>query len=169
MWSFSHRHPSRHQITRESYEALHKELILKCRSLADRCGSTDPVYYELADVVKPWINPQVLSRTDHELLISLLNRCGDIQRQLGGRTWTWSTCISGSSFRMILASVIVATLLLWSGTTEALFSTIIDRLRDWSTLVLVTIKWSNDSQRIFFGGGVLVIVTLIVAVREARR
>jgi hypothetical protein len=163
---FARRRPARNHITRESYAALHMELIGKCRSLAESRGSGDPLYAELAEIVEPWISPQVLGRTDHDLLIFLLYRCRDLQRQLGIRTWIWS--VSSLSFRVIVASLVVAALLLWSGTTEALFSTIVDWLRDWSTVAWVTIKWSTDLQRIFFLGVVLLIVSLIAVVRTAR-
>jgi hypothetical protein len=93
-------------------------------------------------------------------------RCLDLQRQLGCRTRNWSS--SPIPIRIVLASVAVAVILLWTGTTEAIFSTIVDRFRSWLTLVWVTIKWSSDLERIFFLGIVLVIVSLIAVVRTAR-
>jgi len=163
---FAHRHPGRNQITRESYAALHKELIDKCRTLAERRGSGDPLYGKLPDIVEPWINPQVLGRTDRDLLIFLLYRCRDIQRQLGSRTWNWSA--SRVPFRVIVASLLVATLLLSFGITEAVFSAVVDRLRDWTTVAWVSIKWSSDLEKTFFLGVVLVVVWMLVVVRTAR-
>jgi hypothetical protein len=141
-------------------------VIAKCRSVSESQDPADPLYETLAEVVKPWVSLEILKRTDNELLISLLYRCRDLERQLGCRTRVWWR--SQIPIRLLLASVIVAALLLWLGAAEGVFMALVDWLRSWAVVIWVTIKWSSDLERIFFLGIVLVVVSLIAVVRTAR-
>jgi serine/threonine protein kinase len=60
----------------QSYRLLHKRLVERCEALAkDANGVRREFMLSLAELVKPWLNPDTLNRTDRELLYSLLWLC----------------------------------------------------------------------------------------------
>jgi hypothetical protein len=64
------------RVEPENYRLLHRRLVEECEALA---RTTDGIGREfllsLAELVKPWLNPHTLNRTDRELLRSLLWLC----------------------------------------------------------------------------------------------
>ncbi|HKI21232.1 MAG TPA: hypothetical protein VKA15_25285 [Isosphaeraceae bacterium] len=77
--------PARRRLDPRAYESLRSGVIAACRSLAATDGRERPFYAGLEETVKPWLNLNVLERTDREILGGLLTRCREMERQLNGR------------------------------------------------------------------------------------
>ncbi len=163
---FAWRHGARRRVDSQAYGALRREIIALCRSLAETDPDNAARYRSLEGVVRPWLNPRVLSRTERELLVSLLFRCRDAEAGLYGRSWRWS--LSGPFLLVFLGTAAVAALFLLSGTLNSVLTASVERLRDWTTQIVIAIKWTTDFQRVFFLAGVLTVVSLIAIMRTKR-
>jgi hypothetical protein len=163
---FACRRAARKSVEPGAYCALRQELIMACRSLADEDPSNAATYRSLEEMILPWITPQTLDRTDHELLVFLLNRCRQVERRFRGRLGRVQ--FSRRIVPIALGAVGIAVILLWSGKVDAILASLVGRLQDWSTELWIAIKWSTDLQRIFAIGVVLLIVSLFAVVRTAR-
>jgi hypothetical protein len=85
---FARRHRTRCSADAEAYRKLHKEVLELCRSLAGRADETRRAFFEsLEELAKPWLNPEVLERTDWEILLDVVARCDQAAGELGGRRY----------------------------------------------------------------------------------
>src|SRR5258708_6988459 len=82
---FALRLPAGKRVDTKSYGILYEGLIAICRSLVEATGGThsdDPG--SLERIVRPWMTPRTLAQADREILESLLARCREVERELGG-------------------------------------------------------------------------------------
>jgi hypothetical protein len=163
---FACRRGARKWVDPRAYRALRQELIIACRSLAEDDPSNAATYRALEEMILPWLTPEALDRTDHELLVFLLNRCRQVERRLRGRLGRVQ--VPRRLVPIALGAVGMAVILLWSGKVDAILASLVGRLQDWSTELWIAIKWSTDVQRIFAVGVVLLVVSLVAVVRTAR-
>jgi hypothetical protein len=64
------------RVEPENYHVLHRRLVDECEALASNAdGLGREFLLSLAELVKPWLYPHTLNRTDRELLRSLLCLC----------------------------------------------------------------------------------------------
>ncbi len=163
---FAWRRGARRRVDPQAYGALRREIIAACRSLAQSDPHNASRYRSLEVVVRPWLNPRVLNRTERELLLSLLARCRDAEAGLSGRSWQWS--VPRPAVLVFLGALAVAALFLLSGTLNSVLTASVERLRDWTTQIEIAIKWSTDFQRVFFLGSVLLVVSMFAIMRTKR-
>jgi hypothetical protein len=67
-----------------AYQDLYRDLVDRCERLAATADEGRRDFFRgLAELVRPWVQPHSLARTDPELLIALLARCRRAERDLG--------------------------------------------------------------------------------------
>jgi hypothetical protein len=84
---YAWRRPARRWVAPKAYAVLRQDLIATCRSLAKSGTANQRSYKNLAERMEPWLSPRVLSRTEPELLESLLQCCRQIERELRRQPW----------------------------------------------------------------------------------
>src|SRR4051794_38241925 len=86
--SFARLRPGRRRIATQDYVRLYQELLRDCRGLAESAGEEAGRFYrDLEDLVRPWLTPSVLARSERDILLDLVVRCRDVERRLGIRSW----------------------------------------------------------------------------------
>ena len=83
---FARRQRARRFVDPQKYDALHKDLVDACSSLAGMVDETDRMYLQgLEQLVLPWVSTQSFRQADRDILADLFNRCRQVDRDLGGR------------------------------------------------------------------------------------
>jgi hypothetical protein len=123
-------------------------------------------YRYLEDLAQPWLDPHTLATADRDILFDLLLRCQQAEHQLGRRSWlralpSWATPL------LVCASVF-AIMLLYTGQSLVLLSTVLDRARDWLDVLFVRIIRSTDLERLLVVGLALIAVSIYAVSRTAR-
>jgi hypothetical protein len=164
---FALRRPARRRVDRHEYRVLHKELLERCRTLAESANEVETAFYRyLESLAQPWLSPAVFVRADREILLDLLVRCRQADLQLGGRSWVRS--IAGWVIPAIVISALFVVLLVVLGALDRAGFAVLERLRGWSDDLWFAVKRSTEIQRLFFVGAVLVVVSIIIVSRTAR-
>jgi serine/threonine-protein kinase len=99
----------RAQVNAEAYKLLHAQLLEVCRAQAEAAeGPQRAAFQRLEAIAEPWLTPQSLAAADRETLASLLQRCKEVERDLGvdGGAHLWALAA-------VLAALAVAALLGW--------------------------------------------------------
>ncbi len=165
---FASRRGARQRVDPQKYGALRHEIIALCRALAETDPGNASLYRSLEGVVRPWLNLRVLNRTERELLVSLMARCRDAEAGLYGRRRSWRWSVPGRAVLVFLGALAVAAMFLLSRTMSSILYASVEVLRDWTTQTVVAIRWSTDSQRVFFLAGAFLVVSLIAISRTRR-
>jgi hypothetical protein len=164
---FARRRPGRGRVDPREYVALHKELIQECRTLAESADEVEGVYYRyLADLVQPWLTPSVLARADHDILVELLARCLQVERQLGVRAWSRMIPVKAPQALLTLLLAVAAILLI--STIGGGGYSVLDWLRSWSDVLWIAVKRSSDVERLCLIGIILIFVSIFSVSRTAR-
>jgi hypothetical protein len=87
---FALRRSGRRRVDPQAYSDLRSRLMATCRALAESATDAErrAYYTALEETVRPWLNPNVIGRTDHEILSALLSRCHEVEQELTGRRRT---------------------------------------------------------------------------------
>jgi hypothetical protein len=153
------------RITPEEYAALHGELR---RTLAGMLDGPERAYYEgLAKMAAPWLSIDVLENADREILLNLLVRCREIQRQLGIhrpivvlRRWARRT--------LGLLALLALILLGFRMADSVLFP-----VWRWMKEEFIILRWalrrSGDVPWFVLLGAIVILVGMYVLSRTARR
>jgi hypothetical protein len=164
---FALRRPARRRVDRHGYRILHKELLERCRSLAESANEVEASFYRyLESLAQPWLSPAVFVRADQEILLDLLVRCRQADLQLGGRSWGRS--IARWVIPAIAIPALLIVLLVLLGALDRAGFAVLDRLRGWSDDLWFAVSRSTEIQRLFFVGAALVILSIIIVTRTAR-
>jgi hypothetical protein len=164
---FALRRPARRRVDRHEYRVLHKDLLDRCRLLAESANEVEASFYRYLEcLAQPWLSPAVFVRADHEILLDLLVRCRDADLQLGGRSWVRS--IAGWVIPTFVACALSAVIMVVLGALDSAGFAVLDRLRGWSDDLWFAVRRSTELQRLTFVGAVLLIVSVIVVTRTAR-
>jgi hypothetical protein len=164
---FARRRVGLRRVDPQEYVLLHKELTQACRMLAQSANEVEGAFYRyLEDLVQPWLTPSVLARADREILIDLLVRCRQAERQLGVRSWLRS--VPAWAPRALVVSLLVAIGILLIGTGDGGWLSGLGRLRGWSDDLWFALRHSSDVERLCFIGTVLIIVSIFTVSRTAR-
>lgn len=151
---FARRRPARRRVNSRAYRALHQELIATCRSLADAADAELRAYYEGLEVLaRPWLGPKTLEHADGAILASLLDRCRQVEAELGVRhrfrsRFTWSI----TPLLVALALAVSLALLLFVDVDPA---RALDQARGWSDALWFAVRRSSDMLK-------LAVVTVLV-------
>jgi hypothetical protein len=138
---FARRGLARRRVDPGAYAALRDDLIATCRSLAEADGQRRSYYLSLEETVRPWLNPRVLARTDREILCTLLDRCREVERELGRRRWTLEWPRDRGPGWMIIAGA-VGMVLAWS--LPEFSRPAVEAARDVADTAWLTIKYAGS-------------------------
>lgn len=164
---FARRRPSRRRIDAEGYAVLYKELMRYCRALAESANEVEASFYRyLEELVRPWMNPGVLARSDRDILLDLLVRCRQAERQLGIRSWT--RAIPDWAPRAILLSLLAAAGITLFVAGAGGWLSALDRLRGWSDDLWFAAVRSSDVERLCSIGIIMIIVSIFTVHCTAR-
>jgi hypothetical protein len=161
------RHRRNLGVDLRQYDGLYHDLIRDCRALANAGGEVDGCFYRsLEKLVLPWLTLRTLARSDPEILLDLLTRCREAERSLGVRTWA----------RVIATRapwVLAISLLVSAGMVSVIgmgrWQAALDRLRDWTDILWFAALRSSDFQRFCLSGLVIVLASILIVSRTARR
>ena len=164
---FARRRPGRRRVDPQMYVVLYKALIQECRKLAESANEVEGTFYRyLGDLVQPWLTPSVLARADRDILIDLLVRCRQVERQLGVPSWPRS--VRDWAPRAVVVSLIIAVGILLIGAGDGGWHSGLDRLRGWWDDLWFAIKWSSDVERLCVISIILILVSILSISRTAR-
>jgi hypothetical protein len=164
---FARRRPARRKVDPQSYRVLHKELVGHCQALAASANAVDAAFLRyLLNLVQPWLSPSVLARADSEILMDLLVRCRQAERQLG--IWSWAQALTGRALLVLILSLLVFIAVLALGSTGDFWQIALDRIRDGSDDIWVAVKRTSEVERLSVVGIILIIVSIIAVSRTAR-
>jgi hypothetical protein len=80
---FAGRHRGARVVDPEEYQALHRQLLAACRTLAGGAeGPERQLYQRLEELVRPWLTVYALRQADREILLDLLVRCRQAEQEL---------------------------------------------------------------------------------------
>jgi serine/threonine protein kinase len=96
-------------IDAEGYRFLHADLLAGCRSAVATQPEKRALFQKLEELIQPWLSLQVLSRTEPDILRTLLRRCRQAEGALGLRMASWNIArTSGLLLLVVLAGMAVA-------------------------------------------------------------
>jgi len=160
---FANRRSARHRVRLESYATLHRELIAACRSSAASADEENRAYFEgLERLVTPWLSPKTLARADGEIIASLLARCREVEREIGGRRGSPSLARIARISLLVVGFVGCFVLLTWVAVD---WDTLVGRVRDWSDVIRLGAMRLSDSQKL----GIAAVVVVLISVRLLSR
>jgi len=160
--------PARRGVDPRAYATLRDELIAACRSLAEVDDERCSYYTALEDLVRPWINPRVLARTDREILGTLLSLCREVEQDLGGRRWRPEWTFPVVPARMLAAGAALVALA-WA--LLVFGPPVLAVVRDTFDVAWVTLKYSGylgGFPMLSLVGTLLVVAAMFVVSRTAR-
>jgi hypothetical protein len=164
---FARRRPGRRQVDSREYVILYKELIRDCHGLGDSASEVEKSFYRyLEELVRPWLAPGMLARSDRDILLDLLARCRQAERRLGVRSWT--RVVSDWAPRAIMLSLLAAAGITFFMTGAGGWLWALSRLRGWSDDLWFAAKYSSDVERLCFVGVVLIVVSMFTVSRAPR-
>jgi hypothetical protein len=83
---FAYRRSASRHLDEAAYAELFARLVEACRAGADSDDVARAAYFQaLEELVRPWMDPRTLARTDRASLTILLDRCRQVERDLAGR------------------------------------------------------------------------------------
>jgi hypothetical protein len=162
---FARRRPARRRVDPREYRALYCELTASCRDLASAGDEAGRAYYErLEATVRPWLSLRALEHADREVLGSLLDRCRQVDRELGG----WSLPIYRVlALTVLLPSALVALSALTWNARGSLF-TVVELMQDWSNVIWFATRRASDLEKLFALGLILISTSIIMISCTAR-
>jgi hypothetical protein len=156
----------RARVRPSAYHRLHRELTETCRALAEASEGPRRDFFEgLLTLAEPWLSPRALASADRAILASLLSRCREVERELGGRS-RWSAVVRSPMAALALVSAALASLGA-SRLTARDWSSGLEWVRDWSDVAWAAIVHSNDYQKVLVFALVVVLVSIRLASRAA--
>jgi hypothetical protein len=164
---FARRRAGRTRLDPQEYIELHRQLITISRALASSANEVEAAFYGyLEDLLKPWMDLDIMGRADRDILFDLLIRCRHVDAQLGGRSWF--CVLRGRRVPAFLGALSFAIILLCMNRISVLFSTVMGYAQAWSYLLYLRAIYSTDVERLFVVGLVLIAVSIYMVSRTAR-
>ncbi len=86
-------------VSTEAYKLLHTQLLEVCRAQAEAAeGPQRAAFQRLEAIAEPWLTPQSLGAADRQTLVSLLERCRQVEREMGigpgVNLWAWAATVA---------------------------------------------------------------------------
>jgi hypothetical protein len=163
---FAWRRPARRRVNPRDFAALRTELIAVCRSLAEADSQTGSYYGGLEEMVRPWLNLQVLDRTDQEILLMLLVQCREVERELNGRRWRLELPLHlRPAVRLASTGIVVVGLVL---VLQVIGFSVIGTLRDVCNTIWLTVKYADNLQKLSAIAVLIILAAMYTVSRSAR-
>jgi hypothetical protein len=164
---FARRRAGRHRVDPQDYVALHLEVIDRCRALGASADEEEAAFYRRAeDLARPWLNLDVLTRAEREILFDLIVRCRGVEAQLTHRSPFRSFLTRGMPF--LLATLFFVNILLWSNGILVFLKMTLYHARDWSDRLWYRVSSASDLQWMLFLGCALLGISAYLLSRPAR-
>jgi len=85
---FAHGKGARQRVSPRVYQELYDRLLTACRAQAgDAEADSWRYFWKLGELVRPWMTVEALAGANRDVLCDLLNRCQQVEQQLGGKRW----------------------------------------------------------------------------------
>ncbi len=164
---FARRRRGRRRVDPRAYQAVHGELLAACRALAASCeGEQRARCQRLEEMVRPWMSCRVLELAEAEILLDLLARCRQAEREWGLRTRADAARRWLGPGLALLAALAAAGFL--AATANWLLLPAWGWLKDWLHVTWLGVKRSSDLELLGVGGVLVVLVAIYVVSRAAR-
>jgi hypothetical protein len=171
---FARRTPGRLRMSERHYHLLHQELIAACRALAAIPEAPrrelGPMLEKLA---QPWLTCSALERADRDILLDLLARCRQAERDMGvGRPalavlpWALGTLLlAGAAALVGLAAQASGTLRSPLGPQLRDLA----QLRAWTQPAWILVRWLVTVPSMLAVGAAVIVIAIVLVARAARR
>jgi hypothetical protein len=148
------------------YEALHRELLAASRALAAAEGARREFYRRLEEVARPWLTARALEQADRELLLDLLARCRQAERELRPPPWPGAGVLWAAAAVALSGAVAAVVLLFW--TAGRAWSPAQEWLRGRWQAVGQAARATGEAGWWFVAGAVVALVAIVVVWRGGR-
>lgn len=163
--SFARRNVKSRRIDVQSYRALYEGLLEACRCRMARPDiDANGLMHRLEELVKPWLTPDILARTDPEVLQNLLERCRKAEEELCGK----SAGLSLAQWGAIAALSLVAVIILWCALIDAKALPILRQLQEGMEAIRAFFRQTTVVQRLFLIGALVAFGSILVVWRTNR-
>ncbi len=154
----------------EAFVDLRRRLLVTCRDLTSSALGEEKEFYEhLEGLVRPWAAPEVLARTDRELLYDLMLRCQEAERRLCGNDDGESTLGFAVKLTAAVVAGVVVALLTIPLLSRELVSGWPERLGETAGGLGHALQDMGDTTKMLLIGGALGLTALALVSRAARR
>jgi hypothetical protein len=150
----------------QEYQALHRELLVACRALGGAAGARREFYLRLEELARPWLTSQALEQADRELLLGLLARCQQVEKELQrssglGADLRWAVAVVALS-----GAVAVGILLVWNAGWA--WAPAQEWLRGWWQKLVLMARDTGEAWWWFVAGVLVALGAIVVAWRSGR-
>ncbi len=151
----------------QKYAALHDELLERCQARARESVDEQKTFYENVEkLLRPWLNTEVLTQTQRDILLEILGHCRKAERELGGRACPE---LSRRWRRPVLRALAGATGLGVLGWAALRWSLPLQTLFKSSRFQINTaLDHLSVSERWLLGGVIAIVVAMILLSRPAK-
>lgn len=161
-----HRRRARRKVDPSDYVALHSELMLTCRSLAEMLHDEERAYFlNLENIAKPWMNPHSFRQADREILENLLRLCHRVEKELGGRSWRFPDL--RRYFRLPFPFVAGTALIVIFWATRRAWAPMFQHGRTWSEAFRVCLDRTTYTHSLLVPAILVVVTSSYVVSRSA--
>jgi hypothetical protein len=146
------------------YHSIYRELTSTCRELAsadDEARRDD--YKRLEATVRPWLSLKVLDRTDRAILDSLLDRCRQVDRELGAKP-----LVDGRVVLAVLLPVGLVALSFVGWSARGLLFNAMEHVQGWSAALWLAARRASDLEKLFALCLIAACLSVIIVSRAAR-
>lgn len=163
---FARRRRRRRLVRIAAYAEVYGTLILASRALAVADESRQELCRHVEDLVRPWMSPRVLERTDRELLRDLLAQCRIVSQTLDPWALRWATLRKAGWLVPVLAAGV--TLIVFPELVDLLVRLLPNRLFDLLDQLWFVFKTSSVNQKLLLAVALVILTSIRVVARAAR-
>ncbi len=151
-----------------AYAELHAKVLAACETAAAKVpeGPQHEFYRSLAEMVRPWVSPDVLARTDREMLAQLWQRCHEAECRLSGLRPRVRHRLAPERLLFPLALVVVAAVALGLDELTAVFG---GRIRALAQAVWLIVRGLTLTERLTLLGLIVAALALALVRRDRDR
>lgn len=161
------RQEKRYAVDPDEYHALHTGLLRLSRALTSRNdAASPPLFWELEEILAPWVNYDSMLWADHEIVSKLLDRCQAVQGLLDGRPAVRANRISARFvLGLVVAVAVVGVLLAWAGDLVSLPPVGMPR---WIQRAARAVGYRGPNGGLVIAGAVFSLIGIVFVWRSAR-
>lgn len=155
------------RVDPRKYQALHGELLQRCQALAGESGQEEtPLYKSVAKMLEPWLNIEALTQANRDILLEVLQRCRQAERDLGGRSWLDAShrwlrpALATLAGGMALGTLVWLTVRWWLPLRSLVTGTRFE--------ISMALNRMGASERWMFAGVIAIVVAIVLLSRTAK-